>query len=233
MACSTLSNPKIQRRCNVGVNILGGSIGHGNNIVVCCSNHIYTYDADSLNRRCTSAAGGSYYDVCRINCNQYAATDSRNKCIAIFDEHLCRVKSIGHFQYPHGICATSDGQLLVTDKVAKCVYLVDSSNGSICATIGQGQFRHPEHVAVNSNNVVFVTDYEANVVKAFNMQGCQLFSISTAGNCGGSQLLDTDCIHLPIDGRIGMKQQYIPHHDHLTQNNSLLTNRWTFFVQNA
>ncbi|CAH1792678.1 unnamed protein product [Owenia fusiformis] len=61
-----LCEPKIEKRTNVGTAFTGGSIGHDNNIVVCTSTHIYTYDVDSFVKQHTSTADGTFYDVCRI-----------------------------------------------------------------------------------------------------------------------------------------------------------------------
>ncbi|CAH1786983.1 unnamed protein product [Owenia fusiformis] len=125
--------------------------------------------------------------VCTLKDDCYAVIDSKQDYVAIYNQAFGLLKNIGKFQDPWDVCMNSAGELVVIDRGAKCVYIIDYKDGSILATIGTDIIQDPCFVTTNSKDVVIISDLDLNSVKGFSKYGELAFSYGTMG-CGDNEL---------------------------------------------
>ncbi|CAH1800132.1 unnamed protein product [Owenia fusiformis] len=157
---------------------------------------MYVNNGTTLNKHTAKEINGN--GVCSVKDNYYAVAGQMNKCVAIYNEDLVQERSIWRFENPSRICVNSDGELIISDPEAKCMYIVDYNDGSTLATIGTGQLDSVRDLATNSTYAVIASDYEANCVKMFNRKGDLKLSYGTKGN--GDHQLNYPC-GLSIDSQ--------------------------------
>ena len=96
------------------------------------------------------------------------------------------VKTIIGLRGPTGVAVTDDGLVIVSERGAHCVTILDKEGNKMRSFgsrgTGWGQLRYPEGVALSSKGTILVADSYNHRIEEFRMDGKCISCVGTEGN---------------------------------------------------
>ena len=101
------------------------------------------------------------------------------------EKRVAPVKTISGLRGPSGLAVTDDGLVIVSERDAHCISILDKK-GKKMRSFGshgteRGQLRYPEGVAISSKGTILVVDWGNNCIQEFTMDGKCLSCVGTEG----------------------------------------------------
>lgn len=114
--------------------------------------------------------------------------------VKVFDKKGEYLKSFDYantLQEPYGLALSQQGEILVADKGANCIY-VHSTDGFLLHCVkptGGATIHWPQYIAVDANDNIIVSDYISHSVVCLTRQGNRVFSYGGKAGVGDGQLM--------------------------------------------
>ena len=101
------------------------------------------------------------------------------------DKRGTPLKTISGLRGPTGVAVTDDGLVIVSERDANCITILDKEGKKIRSFgshgTGRGQFSYPEGVAISSKGTILVADSDNHRIQEFTMDGKCISCVGTEG----------------------------------------------------